>query len=177
MSDQPQDPNHQKWSYEQNRSVAERQHDNETDFGNRASADAITSANHVIRALLLINGGAAIALLAFIGQLVSRETSQSVLKLSEVTAPLTWFAWGVSAAVCSVAFAYLTNFSTASSSVSKSRSYVHPYVEDNPTSKRWTMATWFFQFHAMAAAAISLGFFIYGMLEVREAISLLDGTT
>lgn len=101
--------------------MAERQHDLESDFGNRMNEFAVTSANHALRALILVNDGAAIAMLALIVQVVSAEKLKIVLKLSEITAPLSLFAWGVAAAVLSIVLSYFTNYSVATASFLKSQ--------------------------------------------------------
>jgi hypothetical protein len=62
-----------KWEFEINKSVAERAHDNETEFGHKANEAAINSANAAIRIALLMNGGAAVSVLAFIGGLVGQK--------------------------------------------------------------------------------------------------------
>ena len=61
---------HEKWKYDLNIKAAERAHDAEEEYGFRTNEATINAANFVLRALLIINGGAAIALLAFIGNLV-----------------------------------------------------------------------------------------------------------
>ena len=173
MTDQPPNPEHEKWKYEQNRFMAERAHDAEQEFFSKTNAAAITSGNHAIRALIIINGGAAIAMLAFIGQLVS-VNDKLAGKFSDLAAPLSCFAQGAALATLSVMFAYLTNYCIAATSAKKDRHYEHPYIRDTPSSKHWTKAVWLFQFVTIITAAFSLLFFVLGMIEVRDAITLLD---
>jgi hypothetical protein len=59
--------------------------------------------------LVLINGGAAIAILTFLGGVASKERIDFV-KVGVVADTLKWFAFGVALAVLGMAFAYLTNF-------------------------------------------------------------------
>ena len=73
MPNPPPDLEHKKWTYEQNRAVAERAHDAQRKFTHVTNKAAIEASNHALRALILINGGAAIAMLAFIGNFVSNN--------------------------------------------------------------------------------------------------------
>ena len=74
--------------------AAERAHDKETEFVKAANAAAVKNAEE---AALLVNGGSSVAMLAFIGTLVSRDYL-SPTQIAEITKPLVWFAWGVGAA-------------------------------------------------------------------------------
>ena len=71
---------------------------------------AIDNANHALRTLILINGGAAIAILAFLGAVISSDTNQFADDIVVVTSPIAWFAWGVALATLGMAFAYFTNY-------------------------------------------------------------------
>jgi hypothetical protein len=86
--------------------VAERAHDVETEFGTAANAAAIKNAEEVIKAATLINGGASVAMLAFIGTLVSRDVLSSE-QLVNITKPLLYFGCGVAASIVASAAAYL----------------------------------------------------------------------
>lgn len=55
--------------------AAERAHDDEKEFGSAANSAAVKTAEEAIKAALLINGGSSVAMLAFIGTLVSRDVS------------------------------------------------------------------------------------------------------
>lgn len=53
--------------------TAERAHDTVTDFASKTNTAAVEAANLALRTAMLINGGAAISVLAFIGGLASRD--------------------------------------------------------------------------------------------------------
>jgi hypothetical protein len=55
----------------------------------------ITTAGVAIKSLILINGGAAVALLAFIGHLATSETNQHAAPVHAFAFPLLWFVIGV----------------------------------------------------------------------------------
>ncbi len=158
--------------------TAERAHDRQWEFIKSANEAAVETGNHAVKALILINGGAAIAMLAFIAQVVSAETGvlpdgAKVAALINLTAPLGWFAWGVACAAGSVALGYLANFGMGRSSSSTKWDYEHPYIHSTPQSKRWDFWVGLFQAVSVGGAAFSLGFFVYGMLEVEAVISAL----
>lgn len=162
-----------KWEYEQNTRMAERYHDQELNFSKYMNEAAINNANIALRALVLVNGGAAIAVLAFVGSLVSSDVANITSKLSELTAPLIWFAVGVALSPLGMAFAYFTNYSSAVSSINKTRLYIHPYLKDTADSRRWEKIGRWCHIAAVVLAFASLGCFLLGMFDVREAINAL----
>ena len=107
--------------------AAERAHDDEKEFGVAANAAAVKNAEEAIKTALLINGGSSVAMLAFIGTLVSRDVL-SAAQLTDITRPLISFGSGVAAAVMAAAAAYFTNLCIAGSSTRRRRSYdVHSF--------------------------------------------------
>jgi hypothetical protein len=87
VTDQPPDLEHRRWVFEQGRRDAERAHDNNDEFFHKVNEAAITAANLALRMSLLLNGGAAISVLSFIGNLPAE-------KKPFVAGGLVWFAWG-----------------------------------------------------------------------------------
>lgn len=164
---------HEQWRYEQNRAIAERQHDNENEFGRRANEAAVDNASFAIRSLLLINGGAGVALLAFIGALVSKDSKISPDRIPNLAYPLTWFAWGVAFASAAAALAYLTNYCIAGMSILRERSYESPFVRD--TSRSICYRRWAFSLHLVSVLAglASLFAFLYCLDQARAVIALL----
>jgi hypothetical protein len=74
-----------------------------------ATNEAVIKAGEVaIRTVMLINGGAAVAVLAFIGALV-RDEGVTIKQISGVSGSLLWFAGGVAMAVWAMALSYFTN--------------------------------------------------------------------
>jgi hypothetical protein len=72
MSDQPTPHEHEKWVYEQTRDEARRAHDRAAEFFLALNESAIKSSELTLRTAVLINGGAAVSVLAFIGGLSSQ---------------------------------------------------------------------------------------------------------
>src|SRR5882672_6918156 len=82
---------HQKWSHEMMRRDGERAHDYAREQGKEA-ADATREAGQVaLRTLVLVNGGAAVSVLAFIGGLTGQGRIQAA-QLNDVAGILLWFA-------------------------------------------------------------------------------------
>lgn len=154
---------HKRWEFEQNRSLAEREHDRQDEAFRRMDDIAISVSHVVLRNLLLINGGAAIALLSFVGKLPPAQAKA-------VAATLLWFAWGVILTAIAVAFSYFTHFFMAGVIISRTRSYNQPFITDGPQTHRW--ARWKLIFHILAAATAlgSLILFVFGMFAVRAAM-------
>jgi len=75
-----------KWLHEQNQRAAERAHDKSRESFNQINKSVVEGGNLALRMALLINGGAAVALLTFIGPLPADQKRA-------VAASLDWFAW------------------------------------------------------------------------------------
>ena len=143
MSDKQPEPDnetqkyeHDKWVYELNRETAQRDHDFELDHALRLNEATINNGNLAARSLLIINGGAAIAVLALIGRLVPSNPDDWV-KISPLLESLMWFAWGVIVTAMAMMFAYFTNYCHASVSYARDRFYEHPYIRETEKSLMW----------------------------------------
>jgi hypothetical protein len=66
-----------KWKYELNREDAKRAHDSNRDFHTYVNKIAMENANLALRTLVIINGGAAIAVLGFLGAIATKTGSIS----------------------------------------------------------------------------------------------------
>jgi hypothetical protein len=168
MTDQEQQLRRAEWL----RREAERMHDATNERAHRSSEGAVAMAQLALRTSVLINGGAAIAMLAFIGGLVGKEPT-TIAKLKDVATSLVWFASGVACGTAGMAFSYFTNYCSGSLSNSMQRTWEHPYVVDDPTSKGWRRATNAFQAASVICGLAALVLFIIGMVDVRNAIVLL----
>ena len=173
MSEQQPDLQYARWKWEQDRIIAERYHYKETVYAEWSNKAAIDNANHALRTLILINGGAAIAILAFLGAVISSDTNQFADDIVVVTSPIAWFAWGVALATLGMAFAYFTNYCITTSIQEREHFYEHPYVRETDVSEKWGKWAIGLQVTATALAVSSLGCFLFGMYSVRSAAALL----
>lgn len=131
------------------------------EFGKSVNEQAIVASNIVLRTLIFIHGGAAIALLAFIGNVAGNESLNLNGKISGLSQPLIWFGWGVALTVIAMSSAYFTHYLTVG----------HSFAEAGSRSEKW-FGCWKTGCHILAvfSALGSLTLFLYGMYEVRFAI-------
>jgi hypothetical protein len=123
---------------------------------------AAESANIVFKSLLLVNGGAAVAMLAF----VSNLASSNIVDILPIVSPLSWFGWGVVAVVAAMTFSYFTTFSNVSVSYSD-------LAADAAAAARWRKSYTIFFALSFVSGMASLGFFMYGLWAVTEAVRQL----
>jgi hypothetical protein len=140
--------------------------DNESDFAKSVNEQTINSANVLLRTLIIIHGGAAVALLAFIGSIAGSEWFSPERNIAKLTMPLVWFGWGVVVAVVAMLFAYFTNYMTVG--------HTFALIEDNQSSVRfYGRIKTLFHVIALLAALSSLAIFLCGMYQVRFAIQAI----
>jgi hypothetical protein len=167
----------QKWVYEQNAHAtelatelnvksAERAHDRSDEFATRANEAAIQGGNLALRMGLLINGGAAVALLTFLGTLTV-DQKRSIAPI------LAWFAWGVVFASGALVAAYFTNRAVSGTERSRKWQYEEPHVKDEPHTWKWKVVYWVFFGISVILGLGSLGAFITGMLAAQDALTKL----
>lgn len=123
---------------------------------------------------LIINGGAAVTVLAFLGSLASKV---DIADLRVMASTIVWFALGVALAVLAMALAYLTNYCHGSAGRSMDKVWEHPYVVPVPSTKRWKFAANVFHLSAFVVGLASLVMFVCGMIQVRDAIGKLPETS
>ena len=99
---------------------ARRAHDRARDFELSTNEAAINSGQLAIRTAVLINGGAAVAVLAFLGGLAGQGII-SVRDLGRIANSLLWFGGGVFLGGLGLALAYFTDFCHMKESRSRTR--------------------------------------------------------
>ncbi|GAB5507475.1 MAG: hypothetical protein Rhirs2KO_26380 [Rhizobiaceae bacterium] len=134
----------------------------------RASLD---SAKEAIRSMLVLNGGASIALLGFLAATFSEEFTPNEAQLySAILESLAFFAGGSFAAVLTAGLAYIVNSLYAGASARKKRIWVWPYLEKTKASQRcwfWGQAL---NWVAVVTGGASLIAFVCGLLSMREFV-------
>jgi hypothetical protein len=121
-----------------------------------------------MRTAVLINGGAAVSVLAFIGHFVTQ--GRSIAQIADVASSLISFAWGVVAAGVAMGFTYFSAYSGTKSLSDHATKWQHPYVSPGRRTHLWEFASTTFTICAIAAGLASLALFIYGMFDVRDSI-------
>jgi len=152
---------------------AERAHDSEEDSWNKANDAIIASGTLALRTAVIINGGAAVATLAFIGSLVTDAKLPLGIAVNQLTAPIKWFAIGVAVATLAMGIAYLVNYCNAGLISSRTQNWEAPFIRETIATTRWRFASNALTVVAILCAIASLGLFIYGMLAIQSAISIL----
>jgi hypothetical protein len=144
--------------------LAEKAHENETEFGKAANLAAVNNGTEALKAILLLNGGACVAMLALIGTLATTGRLNP-----EMINPLVCFAAGAACSVIAGAFGYFTNLLIAGSSNTKTRHYDQPFIRETKTSNKhyfWGEIT---RWTAIIIAAVGIGLFVYGVFNAYFA--------
>jgi len=125
-------------------------------FFKTMNEQTISASNAVLRSL--INGGAAVAVLAFFGNLAGNQTLNIKGNVADLTQPLLFFGWGVAFSVISMILAYCTHFMVTAHSVAA------PEKE-----KRYACIKATFHILGVLTALASLACFVCGMYGVRAS--------
>jgi hypothetical protein len=167
MTDQK--PDEPDWRYVMAREQARRAHYRADGFFKQVNEAAIKTGESTFQACLLINGGAAVSVLAFIGGLVSKDVI-GVSQLAAVADSLIAFAIGVVAAVAGMALSYLVNYLTAEQTGSLAHIWEHPWIVPgkHTGSLGWLKAG----LHVLTVlvGVASIVFFFCGILAVRSSL-------
>jgi hypothetical protein len=161
-----------KWKFEKNREDAQRAHDKSNDFHTYTNKSAMDAANLALRTLVLINGGAAVAILAFLGAIASKDKIDFE-QVSHVANTLRFYAVGVAFAVAAMALAYLTQYFMVSVEHAKDRVWEHPFVKDTDKSRQMARLNRIFHVLSFLFALASLSLFIVGMWTTSSKVSHL----
>jgi hypothetical protein len=160
----------QKWLHDIVRQDAHRAHDELSAFHRSVNDAAIKSAEVALRAALLINGGAAVAILAFIGGLAAQDRIK-LEQLNEVANSLMLFAFGVVAAVAGMGLDHLPNYLTGVHATSFVRWSQHPYIRPGPKTSRLARLRTLVHVVGVLVGVGSVVLFVCGMYDVRNSIS------
>jgi hypothetical protein len=152
---------------------ARRAYDQEQDAWNRANDAAVNIGNVTLRTAVLINGGAAVAALGFIGSVFNGGHLKPGTSLGTLTSPLEWFAWGVAVATLAMGFGYIVNYANAGLISGRNRTWEHPYIKETATSKVWRGVSTVFTVITLLCGIASICLFVYGMFHIRSVIGTL----
>jgi len=130
-------------------------------------AAATEAANAALKALLILNGGACLALLAFLANVLDHEEvsrSAQFLVPAAISA-LVMFSWGAVCAVLTSGLAYLVNRFYAECLGARRRSVEHPFEHDTKASRRWLCAANGLNIAAILLFFASIGLFVAGIAQ------------
>ena len=154
------------------REYALRAHEENRQMRTDARKAAIDSANLAIRALLLVNGGAVVALLAFIGAKVADDSA--AVGLAPLVESVWFFAIGAGWSAGSAGLAYCVNLLDNDILSSVKLTWQHPYVEKKPVAERLSRFRTAAFLMALSAVVGSLVFFFLGISNVTYAIQYIE---
>jgi hypothetical protein len=109
------------------RRAAERTYDRWAEIEDKSIEAAITSGANALRTAILVNGAAAISVLAFIGGLVGNG-KLTVAQSSVIAGSLMWFVWGVASAGTAMGLTYLNTYAMGGLIASYLKRWEHPYL-------------------------------------------------
>lgn len=135
-----------------------------------ARKSALDAATTTVRLLILINGGAVVALLAFAGALETGE-SGSAVTLGSLAMSIRWFALGVGLSAFAAACIYFVSMLDAEILASVKHIWEHPYVLEEKGATRRLVIRGIFYWSGLLLALGSLAGFFVGVFQVTEAIT------
>jgi hypothetical protein len=148
---------------------AQREHDRWNKRFDMLNDAATRISETAFKVAIIINGGAAVSTLAFIGGLVSNEVIK-IDMLAEITESLFQFAMGVVFSLIGVGLAYLVFYTSAGFVASHRFTFEHPYVEKGKSSNVRSYVYGSFHLLAVFAFIGSLVLFVCGTISVKSAI-------
>lgn len=152
------------------RKTAERAHENLAQFIRQNFLAAYQSGQAALRMLVLVNGGAAVAVLFFLSTVAGRV---SVAQIALIASSLIWFVAGISFGLLALTCAYLTNLLDASVGSSLSQTWQYPYSQPGRYTHYFLRLSRATHVLAIVAGALSVLLFIIGMWDIRSAILAL----
>jgi hypothetical protein len=155
--------------------LAQRAHDELAESTKHANEATVRSGELAMKLVILANGGAVVAVLAFLGS-ISSNNKVTAAQLATVANSLIWFAAGVAAGLACTLLAYLTNLHHAGLGSSYERIWEHPYHKDGPSTCRYQILGNLFMGLAIVCGAAALFLFVGGVLDVRSAILRMAAT-
>ncbi|MEM7212391.1 MAG: hypothetical protein AAF479_10945 [Pseudomonadota bacterium] len=153
-----------------NTEMANNAHKNAYEAANKSNLAQIENANIALKSIFLLNGGAAVAMIAFLGSAVGTDNLPDGIRLSLVFAPIVYFGWGVALAAIATVIAYSANSCITRSLYGYDLDWTHPYVHENDESrlyKKWGEGLIVIGFLTVLA---SIALFTIGVYEVRAVV-------
>jgi hypothetical protein len=161
------------WAREHNIRMAERAYDELATLRRHVEEATIQSGAAAIRSALLVNGGAVVVILGFLGAVSANAKLDDLSRVAEVTSTLQWFGWGTVCAMFALVFVYLTNSCHATIAALYDTNYKHPYIHENEKTRSRRRCGIAFNASAFIFGLSSLVFFIYGIYDVQYSVTRL----
>jgi hypothetical protein len=144
-----------------------------------ANTATLDLATHTLKTLVLINGGALVALLAFISAMypnLAPESMDSRLLLKQISWPLVLFAYGLTASALAIAGSYITSYLGVQAMMYRYLANGMPIDERETLAKKRSFWAAIFRWICIALSIASIAFFLCGFHSIRDAITTVGIT-
>jgi hypothetical protein len=155
--------------HEQTMEEAHRAHDVLRAHRRIFNESMVKSGEVVVRSCLLINGGAAIAILAFLGTVITKDPSSHKL-LADISGGLNDFFFGVGSAVIAMGLTYVDHFLNWMHATSQREVWKPPYIESGDHTAFWGGLKNTVHVATVLLVLVSMGVFVWGLLAVEPAV-------
>jgi hypothetical protein len=129
---------------------------------------AVKSGEVILRTCLLINGGAAIAVLAFMGNVIAKDPSSHRL-LADVSGGLNDFFFGVGFAVIAMGLTYVDHLLNWKHAISQKEVWKPPYIELGKGTVFWGGVKNGVHVTTVVLVVLSVVMFVLGLVSVEHA--------
>ena len=157
---------------ERNYQLALKEHERQHGIIEFTARAANESAIIAMRALLFVNGGAVVTLLAFVGAIEAGENFTA--DTTDLISSMLWFAYGVGTSVVTSFIAYLVFYFDNTISAAKTFTWEHPYTVETQNSRLLLLIRNALHVLGVIAAIASLAFFFLGIRGVSSAVGALN---
>lgn len=154
---------------QRNREAAELAHSRAAAWIETTNSQTFESGNQALKAAGVVNGGAAVALLALIGNMVDKDATASISG-EAIGFALLIFVAGVSASALASGGAYITNYLYVTAGTARTWDYEHPYVHHTRRSKVYEWSGAFFHVLSVLLVLFSYSSFLYGSYVSRDLV-------
>jgi len=147
-------------------------HDRANERYEKQTDAGIQFARQSFQALLLLNGGACIAILGFLANTITKENLAEghAHLLASMVASLRWFALGAFATVLSTVVAFLSNRGYADEGLARARIDKPPYLEHTRASRIWHAWATFTFLVSLFGALTALCLFMIGLMSISAFV-------
>lgn len=152
-----------------NKETADAVHSRMSSWRESADGHLVESGQNAIKAAGIANGGAAVAMLALIGNALSNDAA-SRLNKDLIAYCFAIYIIGLALSAFAAGLAYVVNYCYLLAYDARRLDYEYPYIHDNGWSKAWTRFG--ACFHVVCALFVvgSYCLFVYGSFSARELL-------
>jgi len=133
----------------------------------RISQSTVDAGTITLRTLVLVNGGAVIAMLAFLANIADLDQPDI---FDGVIEALALFAFGVFAALLTAGFTYSGNYAGTMMTSAMDKIWEPPFVVHTPASNRWSFISWTLLLFTVLCGITSAGLFLAGIISLKSSM-------